>query len=73
LGRCPHLQNLTTKLRKAKKKEENLDLTHILPIPKLTNGRRPYHFSSYTMSFNQQAKRRKSIQKCYKIKGGVEI
>jgi hypothetical protein len=59
--------------KEGSKNEENLDLTHVLPIPKLTNGRRPYHFSSYTMSFNQQAKRRKSIQKCYKMKRGVEI
>jgi hypothetical protein len=63
LGRCPHLQNLTAKLRKAKKNEENLDLTHVLPIPKLTNGRRPYHFSSYTMSFNQQAKKEEKYTK----------
>jgi hypothetical protein len=60
LGRCPHLQNLTAKLRKTQKKVEKVDLAHVLPIPKLIEERRPYHFPSYTMSFNNQAKKRKS-------------
>jgi hypothetical protein len=50
---------------------KTLDLAHVLPIPKLTNGRRPYLFSSYTMSFNKQVKEE---EKCTRMleneKGG---
>jgi hypothetical protein len=72
LGRCPHLQNLTAKLRKTKRKVEKVDLAHVLPIPKLTHGRRPYHFSSYTMSFNIQAKKEKKCTRKLENERGVE-
>jgi hypothetical protein len=73
LGRCPHLQNLTAKLRETQKKWKNLDLAHVLPIPKLTEGRRPYHFSSYTMSFNKQAKKEEKRTRMLENERGVEI
>jgi len=73
LGRCPHLQNLTAKLRNTQKEVEKLDLAHVLPIPKLTKGRRPYHFSSYTMSFNKQAKKEEKRTRMLENERGVEI
>ena len=58
--------------KKAQTNEERLDPSHVLPTQELKSGRRPYHFSSYTMSFNKQAKRRKNENKCQKMKRGVE-
>jgi hypothetical protein len=57
LGRFPHLQNLMAKLRKTKKKVEKVDLAHVLPIPKLTRGRRSYHFSYNTMILKNQGEK----------------
>jgi hypothetical protein len=48
------------KLRKTQKGEK-MDLGHVLPIPKLTEEGRSYHFPSYTMSFNNQAKKREKV------------
>jgi hypothetical protein len=58
--------------KKDSKKVEKVDLAHVLSIPKLTRGRRPYHFSSYTMSFNNQAKKEKKCTRKLENERGVE-
>ena len=61
LGRCPHLLNLTAKLERNSKNEKMLDLAYVLPTQRLIEEGRPYHFPSYTMSSNNQAKREEEV------------
>jgi hypothetical protein len=61
LRRCPHLLNLTAKLKETQKESEKPDLAYVLPTPKLIEEGRPYHFPSYTMSSNNQAKREEVV------------
>ena len=51
---------------------EKVDLAQVLPIPKLTRERRPYHFSSYSMSFKNQAKKEKKCTIKLENERGVE-
>jgi hypothetical protein len=50
----PHGQD-----RKKLKKMKMLDLAYVLPTPRLIEEGRPYHFPSYIMSSNKQAKKEK--------------
>jgi hypothetical protein len=71
LGRCPHLPKPHSQAKRDSKKWKNSDLAHVLPFPKLIEERRPYHFTSYTMSFNNQAKKeKKCTRKLENERGG---
>jgi hypothetical protein len=46
--------------KKTEKWKGKLDLAYVLPTHKLKEEGRPYHFPSYTLSSNNQAKKGKS-------------
>jgi hypothetical protein len=60
--------------RKKKEWKGKLDLAYVLPTHKLKEEGRPYHFPSYTLSLNNQAKtRKKCTSRLEKDKRGLEI
>jgi hypothetical protein len=50
--------------KKAQTNEERLDPSHVLLTRELTSGRRPYHFSSYTLqqTSKKEEKRTKILE-----------
>jgi hypothetical protein len=58
-GRCPHLQNLTTKLRKTQKSGKNSDLAHVLPIPKVHRRGEAVPLPLLHYEFQQSSKKEK--------------
>jgi hypothetical protein len=59
--------------RKLKNKGKMLDLAYVLPTHKLKEEGRSYHFPSYTLSSNNQAKKKKCTTKLENERRGLEI
>jgi hypothetical protein len=60
--------------RKLKNERKMLDLAYVLPTHKLKEEGRPYHFSSYNLSSNNQAnKRKKCTSRLENERRGLEI
>jgi hypothetical protein len=72
LGRCPHLQNLTAKLRKTQTSGKNSDLAHVLPIPKAHRREEVVPLPLLHHEFKQSSKEEKKCTIKLENERGVE-
>jgi hypothetical protein len=61
LGRCPHLQNLTAKLRETQTSEKKSDLAHVLPISKAHRREDAIPLPLLHYELNNQAEKREKV------------